>query len=141
MDPDPTTRSTFWSYVFGLTFLWLSNVGVTPECMQRFLSVPTFDDAKRMCWMFGFGHVSLKILALMSGVLVYAKYYACDPYTIGEIKKPDQILPYYVMDIGKNIPGLAGFFIAGAFSAALSSLSSALNALSGTFYTDFLKGR
>lgn len=139
MDMDITERSSFWSYVFGLSFMWLSNVGVTPECMQRYLSVPTVREAKKVCFMFGFGHVSLKFFSMLTGMIIFAHYFKCDPYTIGEIKKPDQILPYYVMDIGQYLPGLPGLFIAGAFSAALSSLSSVLNTLAGTIYTDFFK--
>lgn len=43
------------------------------------------------------------------------------------------------MDIARNVPGLPGLFIVGALSAALSSMSSCLNALSGTVFEDFLK--
>lgn len=43
------------------------------------------------------------------------------------------------MDVARAIPGLPGLFVAGVFSAALSSMSSSLNSLSGTIYVDFLK--
>lgn len=43
------------------------------------------------------------------------------------------------MEIFKDYPGAAGVFVAGIFSAALSSLSSALNALSAISYEDFCK--
>lgn len=86
---------------------------------------------------------------------MYAKYFDCDPLTTGQIKKFDQILPYYVMDVANKIPGLGGLFIAGIFSTALrfvflivslqlliwfiySTLSTYLNSLSGTVCTDFV---
>ena len=72
---------------------------------------------------------------------MYAKYETCDPVAAGIVKKVDQILPYFVMDVGGKIPGLPGLFIAGIFSAALSTMSSNLNTLSGTIYEDFLRHR
>lgn len=43
------------------------------------------------------------------------------------------------MDMFKEYPGAAGVFVAGIFSAALSSLSSALNALAAIAFEDFCK--
>lgn len=63
----------------------------------------------------------------------------CDPVFNGDVRNYDQIFPYYVMDVGRNIPGLPGLFIVGALSAALSSMSSCLNSLSGTAYEDFIR--
>lgn len=51
----------------------------------------------------------------------------------------DQIVPLYVMQIASDYPGLAGLFVAGVFSAALSSLSTALNSLSGVLMKDFVE--
>lgn len=45
------------------------------------------------------------------------------------------------MDIFKNLPGMPGLFVAGIFSAALSSLSSALNSLTAIALEDFIKPR
>lgn len=103
--------------------------------------------------------------ALITGLQMYAKYETCDPTSAGIIDKIDQVifwiinlfldyrmdiffvfffiqtLPYFVMQVGGAIPGLAGLFISGIFAAALSTISSSLNTLSGTIYEDFLKSR
>lgn len=139
MDPDPTSRSSFWTVTIGLTSMWISTVGVSPECIQRFLSVPTYKDSMNIVWLFGIGHTIVKLLAVYCGVVIFARYETCDPVTIGAVAKDDQIFPYYVMDITRNIPGLPGLFVAGVFSAALSSMSSSLNVISGAIYGDFLK--
>lgn len=43
------------------------------------------------------------------------------------------------MDVLGKIPGLPGLFVAGIFSAALSSLSTALNSMAAVFLEDFYK--
>jgi Na+/proline symporter len=43
------------------------------------------------------------------------------------------------MDILGDLPGLTGLFIAGVFSAALSSLSTCLNSMSAVVLEDFCK--
>lgn len=123
MDPDPFLRSTFWMVSMGLTTMWVSNVGITPECVQRFVAIPSIEDAKKACWIFGFGKIFTKIICVYNGLLVFAKYSMekCDPVYNGDVSKYDQIFPYYVMDVARSIPGLPGLFIVGALSAALSS--------------------
>jgi sodium-coupled monocarboxylate transporter 8/12 len=72
-------------------------------------------------------------------MLIISKYAYCDPVYDGVVEKYDQMFPYYVMDVARSIPGLPGLFIVGAMSAALSTMSSCLNSLSGTAYEDFIK--
>ncbi|KAF4521054.1 hypothetical protein B566_EDAN008126 [Ephemera danica] len=55
------------------------------------------------------------------------------------IRKVDQILPFTVMDFSTTIPGFPGLFIAGVFSAALSSMSTMLNSMSGVILQDFIR--
>lgn len=43
------------------------------------------------------------------------------------------------MDILGDLPGLSGLFVAGVFSAALSSLSTCLNSMSAVVLEDFFK--
>jgi solute carrier family 5 (sodium-coupled monocarboxylate transporter), member 8/12 len=51
------------------------------------------------------------------------------------------MVPFFVMQVASKIPGLPGLFIAGIFSAALSSISSILNTKAGIIYEDFLRHR
>lgn len=141
MDPSPLVRTSFWTVLFGLTTTWVSNLGVNQGCVQRFLAVPNIKLAKRSVWIFLFGLIFIKGCSCLTGLLIYAKYETCDPVTTKVVNKLDQILPYFVMDVAGKIPGLPGLFIAGIFSAALSTMSSNLNTLAGTIYEDFLRNR
>lgn len=80
----------------------------------------------------------IQTLVLGIGLVMYAKYYECDPFTAGKIKKHDQVLPYYVMEVATLIPGLAGLFLSGILSAALSTLSACMNSLAASMYEDFV---
>ncbi|KAB0796173.1 hypothetical protein PPYR_10234, partial [Photinus pyralis] len=53
------------------------------------------------------------------GIIMYARYYSCDPITTGEVARVDQLLPYFVMDVSRDIPAISGVFLAGIFSGAL----------------------
>lgn len=139
MDPSPFVRSSFWTVSIGLTTLWISNLGVNQTCIQRFLAVPDITFARKSVWIFVAGLIFIKGASCFVGLIMYAKYEHCDPVKAKQIEKVDQILPFFVMEVASKIPGLPGVFVAGIFSAALSSLSSGLNTLAGTIYEDFIR--
>ena len=108
----------------GLIFLWLAQVCVGQSNIQRFLSVPDLESAKKSLVIYTGGMIFIKTCSMFMGLLMYAKYEDCDPFSSGKVKKLDQVLPYFVMDIAAKVPGLPGLFVAGIFSAALSTMSS-----------------
>ncbi|PNF16521.1 hypothetical protein B7P43_G07192 [Cryptotermes secundus] len=138
LDPNPLTRNSFWTVTVGMTFIWLSHVGVNQGMMQRFLALPRLSAARWALLVFCIGICWCKSVSCLTGLLIHARYHDCDPLTTKAIKRVDQLLPYYVMDVAGFIPGLPGLFVAGVFCAALSSMSTSLNTLSGTIYEDFL---
>lgn len=139
MNPSPFIRTSFWTLTVGMTTAWVAKLGVSQCSIQRFLAVPNIEVAKKSVWVFAFGLGALKLGAILLGLIVYAKYEACDPVTTKQIQKLDQIVPLFVMDVASKIPGLPGLFIAGIFSAALSSISSILNTKAGIIYEDFIR--
>lgn len=40
-------RSSFWIITVGLTIMWITFVGLTPDTIQRFLSVATLKDSQK----------------------------------------------------------------------------------------------
>jgi len=48
-------------------------------------------------------------LACYTGVVVFANYYDCDPIKNGQLERPDQLMPYFVLQsFGDKFPGLPG---------------------------------
>ncbi|XP_012533313.1 sodium-coupled monocarboxylate transporter 1 [Monomorium pharaonis] len=141
MDPSPLARNTFWSMTIGMTVIWLGHHGVHPGTVQRFLSVPREIDAKHGMVITAIGLIIVKLICVFIGLIMFAKYYKCDPFLTKAISRTDQTLPYYVMDVAGHLPGLPGLFVAGLVSAALATLSANLNTVSGTIYEDFINPR
>ncbi|XP_058129121.1 sodium-coupled monocarboxylate transporter 1-like [Anopheles ziemanni] len=138
-DPDPTLRHSFWIILVGAPIWFCYGVSCSQDMIQRFLALPTLRDARKALKGFIVGWIIVNVLFFLIGMLVYATYYRCDPLTTQLAKAKDQLLPLFVMETFADYPGMTGVFVAGIFSAALSSLSSALNALSAITLEDFCK--
>lgn len=69
--------------------------------------------------IFAIGMIIVKVISVFTGLIIYAKYFDCDPFSTRQVTQRDQLLPYYVLDVAGKIPGLPGLFIAGVFCAAL----------------------
>lgn len=100
---------------------------------------------------------------------MFSKYAHCDPRSSCQITSSDQVLeaagvgiciffirlfctffgcnlmcsfqlmPYYVVDTMGHLPGLSGLFVSGIFSAALSTVSAAVNSLAAVTLEDYIK--
>ncbi|KAK5642185.1 hypothetical protein RI129_008352 [Pyrocoelia pectoralis] len=135
---DLTIRDGFWQVLLGNLVNWIYNLSFHPGCVQKVLALPTFPKMKRVVLMLGCGAGFFHLLSILIGVVIYARYSTCDPISTGKVSRVDQIVAFFVMEHSQAIPGLAGLFIAGLFSAALSTLSSSLNSLAATIHGDFI---
>ncbi|XP_014234000.1 sodium-coupled monocarboxylate transporter 1-like [Trichogramma pretiosum] len=138
-DWSPLTRHTIWSLVLGGCVHWLQISAINQNMIQRYLSLPTVAHARRALWTFIVGVLMLISVCAYSGMLVYAWYHECDPLTTKLARAKDQLLPLLMMNIFGDVPGLPGLFVAGIFSAALSSLSTGLNSMAAVVLEDFIK--
>lgn len=107
--------------------------------IQRYLSLPTLRAGRNALCIFMGGIITLMLVCSYIGLLIYATYKDCDPLTTKLARERDQLLPLFVMETLGNWPGLSGLFVAGVFSAALSSLSTCLNSMSAIVLEDFVK--
>ena len=58
-------------------------------------------------------------ISVLTGAAMYTYYEGCDPLQLNKVDKPDQLLPFMVMEIFENVPGIAGLFVSAAFSGTL----------------------
>ncbi|GAB1869716.1 Sodium-coupled monocarboxylate transporter 1 [Camponotus japonicus] len=138
-DWSPLTRHTVWSLTIGGFVEWLQIATINQNMIQRYLSLPTVQSARRALWCFIVGVLTLFGMCGYAGLLIYAWYHECDPLTTKLARAKDQLLPLLVMNVLGEFPGLPGVFVAGVFSAALSSLSTGLNSMSAVVLEDFVK--
>ncbi|CAK8694363.1 unnamed protein product [Clavelina lepadiformis] len=138
-DTDPRIRHTVWSITFGSGFLFMALYGVNQGQVQRFLSCKSVHEAKKAIFLNLIGLELLTGFALLCGTIVYAYYQYCDPLSYGVVERPDQLLPYLVLDIFQNYPGMPGLFIACVYSGSLSTVSTAITAMASVTVEDFLK--
>ncbi|XP_055925433.1 putative sodium-dependent multivitamin transporter [Argiope bruennichi] len=140
-DPDPTKRHTVWTLAVGGIFTYVSVYAVNQAQVQRLLTVKSLKESQMALFLNWPLTSLLSLTASFAGIVVYANLAKCDPILRSEethIEKADQILPYFVMISLTMFPGLPGLFVAGVFSASLSSVSSAINSLAAVTVEDFL---
>ncbi|XP_072536850.1 sodium/iodide cotransporter [Salminus brasiliensis] len=136
---DPQRRYSFWSFTVGGTMVWLSMYAANQAQVQRYISCRTERDAQ---WALFVNQVGLCLIvssAATCGVVMFALYSHCDPLKSGRISAPDQYMPYMVLDIFRDLPGVPGLFLACAYSGTLSTASTSINAMAAVTMEDLLK--
>ncbi|XP_052867418.1 sodium-coupled monocarboxylate transporter 2-like [Anopheles cruzii] len=139
MTLDTTTRQTFWTSSIGNIFLWTGYLGLSQSCVQRIVAVPSMQHARSALWIFCIGFIIITSLNCFTGIVMFAKYFDCDPIKVGLVQKADKLLPFFVQDVVGNLKGMPGVFISCVFSAGLSTMSANLNSLAGLIYEDYIR--
>ncbi|XP_047439863.1 sodium-coupled monocarboxylate transporter 1 [Mugil cephalus] len=137
-DPNPLKRHTFWTIVVGGSIMWSSIYAINQSQVQRYISCKTLGHAKMSLYVNMVGLWVTVTLAMLAGLTMYSIYKDCDPFLNGDITTSDQMLPYLVMDILADYPGIPGLFVAAAYSGTLSTVSSSINALVAVTMEDFI---
>ncbi|KAF5306692.1 hypothetical protein FQR65_LT07247 [Abscondita terminalis] len=106
IDFDPTLRDSFGGLIIGGTLQWLTLTGVHQGSVQKILSVSTFKEVKKVMPVYTTGMVLMHIFATLFGLLLYARYWNCDPISTKEITRLEQLVPQFVMEVAGGYPGL-----------------------------------
>ncbi|ROT70991.1 hypothetical protein C7M84_010692 [Penaeus vannamei] len=92
---------------------------------------------ERALWINMAGLFVLMISCAFGGLVIFARYWDCDPISAGVVSSADQLMPLFVMDI-LAAGGPAGSSC-GDLRRALSTVSSGMNSLAAIVLEDFLK--
>ncbi|BFY99441.1 hypothetical protein BsWGS_02481 [Bradybaena similaris] len=140
IDPDPRSRMTWWSITIGGMFMWFVNI-FNQSTVQRVSAMKTMKEAKISFLLNIPIMISFGALLCMCGTVIYAYFYVlrCDPFEGGLITSRNQLTPYFVLHVLQDLPGMSGLYMATLFSAALSTLSSGINALAANTVEDIFK--
>jgi SSS family solute:Na+ symporter len=158
LSPD-FTESTFWVVLFYGFFINLNNFGMDQNYIQRYHTAASSKQASKSVWMCVALYVPASLLFFVIGTCLFA-YYQQNPglieavklqvagerlgggATAGEISqfaaamKPadygDKVMPHFM--VTKIPTGLVGLIVSAILSAAMSTISSGMNA-SATVYT------
>ena len=129
--------------VVGGFFLTMATHGTDHDMVQRLLTCRESAEGKRSLWMSGLVGVGVTLLFLAVGQLlfVYVEHLPIGhplAQTAAQLKSEGHnghFFLHYIVDV---LPaGITGLVLAAVFAAAMSSLDSAMSAMSATWVTDF----
>lgn len=131
--------------VIGGFFLTMATHGTDHDMVQRLLTCKDDAGSRRSTWMSGFIGLLVTMLFMAVGLMlfVHLNHMASDaPLAVkaGELSEAGKNGHYLLFYALAKLPqGLVGLIVAGVLAAAMSSMSSAFNAMTATFISDFYR--
>jgi SSS family solute:Na+ symporter len=157
-------ESTFWVVLFYGFFINLNNFGMDQNYIQRYHTATSSKEASKSLWMCVAMYVPVSFLFFIIGSCLYA-YYQVQPELIEGVRqqvaterlgpsatsaqvsqlasalKPDdygdKVMPHFM--VTKVPAGVLGLVISAILSAAMSTISSGMNASATVFTVDIYK--
>ena len=133
---DFTAEITFWAALASMIFWHAGNQSVNQVLIQRYMTTPSQRDARRTILLASVGILGLWIIFLFVGVILFA-HNVLHPGSVPQGTAPDRVFTAFVMSALPT--GLRGAFIAAAFAAGMSTLSSMLNSMGTVTLVDVWK--
>lgn len=132
-------KSLFAGFLFG-AFTTMAVLGTDQDLVQRMLTCKNIKQSQKALILSAILNfpVTLLFLSVGAAIFIYYQVFTPDSIVSGYLdKRPDFVFPYFIKTVIS--PGFRGLLIAGLLAAAMSSIDSAINALSSTFYLDIFK--
>jgi solute:Na+ symporter, SSS family len=158
------TSSTFWVVLLYGFFINLNNFGMDQNYIQRYHTATSEKKAAKSIWLSVYLYVPISLLFFIMGASLFA-YYNVHPQMADAVKLQvateqlgrnatieqlniaisqmkasdygDKVLPHFM--VSKIPAGLVGLVIAAILSAAMSTISSCMNASATVFSVDIYK--
>ncbi len=128
-----TQPYTFLTALVGGTVFSMASHGADQLIVQRILACRSLKDGQRAMVWSGVGVIVQFALFLFVGLLLWAYYDGATLEALG-LSRSDEIFPKFIVE---GMPaGVSGLLLAGIIGAAMSTLSSSLNALAGASIMD-----
>ncbi len=122
--------------LLGMVFTNLLPYTTDQAVVQRYMTTPTEQSARRAIWTGALLAVPASILFFVLGTALFV-FYQHFPGQLATLERPDQLLPWFIV---QEMPaGLGGLVIAGVFAAAMSSLDSSIHSITTAVTIDFFK--
>lgn len=133
----------FWVILFYGFFINLNNFGMDQNYVQRYHTAKTEKQASRSIWLCVAMYVPASLLFFIIGTSLYA-FYQAQPDQIKSIAgslQPsdygDKVLPYFM--VTRMPAGIVGLIVSAILSAAMSTISSGMNASATVLTVDIYK--
>lgn len=154
------TQSTFWVVLLYGFFMNLNNFGMDQNYVQRYHTTTSIKEATRSIWLCVYLYVPVSLVFFILGSCLYA-YYQSNPDMLAAVRMQvagerlpngspeairqlansltpaefgDKVMPHFM--VNKVPAGLVGLIVAAILSAAMSTISSSMNASATVFSVD-----
>ena len=131
------TESTVWVVLLYGIFINLQNFGIDQSFVQRYQTARTDGGACRSVWIGALLYLPISALFLFIGTALFVFYKVQPGLLPADVDKADKVFPFFM---GQQVPrGILGLLIAALLAAAMSSISTCLNASATLFLCDFYR--
>lgn len=158
-DPDPITKQLTPAPVFPRSlgeiwntktvamlilygfFNWMTEYSSNQNVVQKYCAAKSIKDARRAMWINCLCSLPTWTYFMFLGTSLYVFYKVNPDPEVAKMlsgeRKAEEVLSYFVSS--NMYQGISGIVIAGVLAAAMSSLSSSINAISAVSVTDIYK--
>lgn len=136
---DPNNTKIFWVIFIHSLFLNIAAFGCDQDLTQRMLTCSNIKKGQKSLFLNAILGWPIVILFLTIGamIFVYHQHYPIDFSSLALPADRDKVFPLFIIQVLPQ--GLKGLLVVGIFAAAMSSLDSALGAMSSSFVYDFYR--
>ena len=128
-----TSPYVFITSILGGAIFTMASHGTDHLIVQRLLACKNLNESKKALISSGFLIIIQFGLFLSLGVLLWGYYSGMTVTELG-LSRADEVYPKFIIE--GLPPGVSGFILAGIIAAAMSTLSSSLNALASSSIND-----